>query len=342
MVEIGPDVTFPSVEAMGPFKPMSTEEIAQFNDALAVEIDSALTSSIRCCDRCFDAFEAQWPGTAFRDMKFQRGSLPVDLLVTQSRLPNFYDPAELSTLRHFVRCPRCDQFVRGMVWIHEHEAADQFEDDIGRVGQLGERTPFLVLGDPFAVRVLAEIRRLGSVATARPLPSDVFRARDVDQLGEQPPASLEIEVFGAPPAAYASEGRYNHAGLPMLYLSDEVATTVAEIGASGKRFYVARLELAGTYRILDLIVEDPEDPANELLSALAVSALVAAPRAGDGRFTKEYVFTRFVADCALSAGFDGIRYGSTRHDAGCNYVLFAPPERMSDVAVLKGVELITV
>jgi hypothetical protein len=50
------------------------------------------------------------------------------------------------------------------------------------------------------------------------------------------------------------------------------------------------------------------------LAVLAYSALTSAPRHGDGWSRAEYVFSRFVADCARHAGFDAIRYPSTRLD----------------------------
>ena len=126
----------------------------------------------------------------------------------------------------------------------------------------------------------------------------------------------------------------------MLYLADSIATTIAEIGAAGEEFYVAALEIQGNYRILDLIVEDLDEPERELLGAIAASALMAAPRTGEGWVKKEYVFTRFVADCAIAAGFDGIRYGSTKRGTGLNYVLLAPPKDISAIATLTKVEVI--
>jgi hypothetical protein len=73
---------------------------------------AAFASSIRCCDGCFGGFNTDWPGTTFRNMKFQRGAVPVDLAVTQSRLPDLYIPAEISTFRHFIRYLRYGDFVR--------------------------------------------------------------------------------------------------------------------------------------------------------------------------------------------------------------------------------------
>lgn len=328
---------------MGPFKPVTESEIDWFNSILAEEIDSAFTSSIRCCDGCFDGFKTIWPGTTFRNLTFQRGAIPVELAVTQSRLPDLYPPAEICTLRHFVRCPRCGDFARAWIWIHEHTAADELEPEIERLGALARRTPFLLLDDPFGRRVLDNIKRLGEEAAAQPLPLPLYRARAKAQIEPDSTGLLTAKEFGAPPEEFVGEGRFNHAGLPMLYLADTVATTIAEIGAPGQEFYVAALDISGEYRILDLIAEEAEesdDPEWELLGVIAASALITAPRTGKGWVKNEYIFTRFVADCATAAGFNGIRYGSTKLTTGCNYVLLTPPKDITTVAALTNIELI--
>lgn len=327
-------------DIMGPFEPVTESEIDWFNSVLADEIDSAFSSSIRCCDGCFEGFNANWPGTTYRNMEFQRGAMAVDLLVTQSRLPSLYTPAEIATFRHFIRCPRCDNFVRDWIWIHEHAAADRLEPEIKRLAALAKRTPFLLLEDRFARQVLANIKRLGEEATAQPLARPLYRARVKDQIKSDQVGQVLAKEFGAPPGEFVVEGRFNHAGLPVLYLADSIATTVAEIGAPGHEFYVAALDLSGNFKILDLVVEEPDEPDWELLGVIATSALIAAPRTGKGWVKDEYIFTRFVADCAIAAGFDGIRYGSTKLHTGCNYVLLGPPKDITTVAAVTKIELI--
>jgi hypothetical protein len=67
--------------------------------------------------------------------------------------------------------------------------------------------------------------------------------------------------------------------------------------------------------------------------------LCAAPRQGEGWNKPEYVFSRFVADCALHAGFHAIRYGSTKDPHGENLVLLQPGAFMS-FATFKGALLV--
>ena len=71
--------------------------------------------------------------------------------------------------------------------------------------------------------------------------------------------------------------------------------------------------LAPPIKTLDLIdIELDDDEEQELLSALCFSALASAPENGEGWDKPTYVFTRFLADCATYAGFDAIKYPSTR------------------------------
>lgn len=72
----------------------------------------------------------------------------------------------------------------------------------------------------------------------------------------------------------------------------------------------------GALKVLDLATPyDSHEDHSDLLNALAFSALLSTPQDGTGYKKPAYVFSRFVADCARSAGFDAIRYPSTRASA---------------------------
>mgnify|MGYP000247562826 CR=1 FL=1 len=83
-------------------------------------------------------------------------------------------------------------------------------------------------------------------------------------------------------------------------------------------------------------------PATRLLDGVDSpgSALLIAPRTGEGWVKRQYLFSRFVADCARSAGFDAIRYGSTKDRNGVNYVILSPPEDLATLMRLDGVSQI--
>ncbi|WP_366932168.1 RES domain-containing protein [Mesorhizobium sp.] len=66
---------------------------------------------------------------------------------------------------------------------------------------------------------------------------------------------------------------------------------------------------------------DEDAPGFELTAPLAASALLAAPRNREGCHKRQYVFSRFVADCARAAGYEAIRYASTKNVDGTNVVI---------------------
>jgi RES domain len=330
------DGVFPDDE-MGPFLPISEAEVETFNDVLSDEVDSDYASSICCCDFCYDDFKGHWPDVAFRQMDFQQQSMEAAWYLDHSRMATLYTPAEMSTLRHFVRCPRCFNTASCNLWIYEHRFSDSedIERNIDHLLTLGRTTPFLLLEHPFAQDVLNEIRRRALNMKSAALPDAVYRARIARQVLEATQLPDAIETYGAPPAPKVVEGRFNHAGTPMLYLASSDDTAAAELGTPGTECFVGALRLIREVKVLDLLnIEEGED-GWDLLQALAQSALLSAPHSGEGWVRREYIFSRFVADCARSAGFDAIRYGSTKHPGGSNLVIIDPAENLRSIASLE-------
>jgi RES domain-containing protein len=333
------DAVMPS-HGTGPFLPVAESEVDWFNEILFDEIDSVFTSSICCCDECYDDFKAHWPDVAFREVEFQTQAIEVPWLLANSRTLEIYSPAEMSTLRHLVQCRRCLDRVPFNLWIYEHKFRDAFEieDSIDELAIIGSITPFLLLEHEFAQRVLSEIRAHAHTVEPKLLDAAVYRARlveDVVRCGQVP---TKFETYCAPPAAYVGEGRFNHAGAPMLYFASSAETAAAELGSVGKHCHVATLRLSKALRILDLVDIDEETVGYQVLRALANSALLAAPRTGAGWIKHQYVFSRFVADCARSARFDVIRYGSTKRSEQSNFVLLDPPKDLASIMRLEGQE----
>lgn len=325
--------------AIGPFLPIGSADIAAFNDAFSDEIDSAFSSSICCCDNCYDDFRDHWPDVAFRDQEFT--SMEMTWAVDYSRLPGIWSPAEISTLRRAIVCDRCDDFVPYNFWIYEHRFsdADEIERAIDELSQIGNLTPFLLLEHEFAQRVLAQIRDAAATPKLIDAGSRLFRARGAKQIDDLGQDRGALATYAPPPAQHVGEGRFNHAGTPMLYLASAAKVAAAEIGTPGEPCMVAELELLQQMKMLDLVDLDEEENGYELMQALACSALLSAPHTGTGWLRRQYVFSRFVADCAKSAGFDAIRYGSTKNSAGVNIVLLNPAAVFADLARLLGVEI---
>ncbi len=322
----------------GPYLPISTEDADSFNDAFSDELDSSFSSSIACCDNCYADFRAHWPDVTFRRDGTELMSMETHWAVDESRLSGAWSPAEYSSLRRLVQCPRCLTFDSANIYLFEHRFSDarDMEDDIDALITIGSVTPFLLLEHSFAQRVLAEVRAEGARAKVEALTQPLYRARLADDVAHlrQPPD--DPATYGPAPASATSEGRFNHAGVPMLYLADAGAVAAAELGAVGQACLVGTLRIMAPLKIFDLIRADGESVDSDLFDALANSALLGAPRTGDGWIKRQYVFSRYVADCARSAGFHAIRYGSTKTQAGVNYVILDPPNDLMSLVRLEG------
>ena len=328
---------------MGPHLPVTRDDIEVFNDILGDEIDSAFGSTICCCDFCYRDFKRHWPEVAFREMDFQTQSMESWWFLEYSRMIDLYSPAEMSTLRHFVTCLRCGRIDSYNFWLYEHlfSDADEIEQAVDELLVLGSKTPFLMLDHHFARRVLDQIKEMVSSASRRSVSEPLYRARlaaDVDRLGQD---AAELATYAPPPAAYVGEGRFNHAGSPMLYAASTPVVAAAELGRPGDLAYVAELRIASELLVLDLVDLEEGTTGFELMKALASSALLLAPNTGEGWLKRQYIFSRFVADCARSAGFNAIRYGSTKHVSGSNIVVLEPPDDFSILATLVGYREIT-
>jgi hypothetical protein len=133
------------------------------------------------------------------------------------------------------------------------------------------------------------------------------------------------DLLPPPPPGPRAEGRFNHFGQSVFYLSSAPEVASAETVPLGERcesVWIQEFRIAGLEGVLDLAgPEWWEEPGHPLL-ALALIERVRAPSPDRGRPWKpEYFVPRFVADCAKEAGFRAIRVESSRHE-GTNLTLF--------------------
>lgn len=330
------DAVWPE-DRVGPFVPVSEHDISVFNEIVGDEIDSDFASSICCCNSCYDDFRKRWPNTTFRQSEFQNQSFETEYLLENSRAPGCYSDGEMSTLRHFVQCERCGSYTK-QAWIYEHKFSDpeEIEDAIDELVTIGKRSPFLLLEHEFAKRVLDQIRRMAEGQIKAPFSAPLFRARTNADILKCRQSPTDLSTFGPAPAQFVGEGRFNHAGAPLLYVASSPELAAAEIGCPDESCTVGELAFSGEMKVLDLVDLEDGDEGENLMLALSNSALLYAPRTGDGWMKAEYVFSRFVADCARAAGFDAIRYGSTKLVSGVNYVLLDPEASFKAIATLVG------
>lgn len=164
------------------------------------------------------------------------------------------------------------------------------------------------------------------------LPSgeELFRAR-IHQEGEQ--KVFDLEDMGCPPKEKVISGRANPQGIPYLYLSKKLETTLYETRAA----YLDEISI-GKFRIKEdqniVLVDFTEDVSSFLnfeniidytksvLLKKKISIDLSKPmRRYDSEL--EYIPTQFICEfIRYITGADGILFNSSLHEVGQNIVLF--------------------
>jgi len=295
------------------------------------DLEKWFSADIACCNLCRDDFLAMWPYADHADdHRFQVQSIDLDTFYSGSYLRQVYTKRQFERYIGQLECPRCGGALQGDISAYNlpFDVPADFERTVREVHELSRRTPFLLLENHFCQEVLKAIRELAVSTPPVAYPITLFRARSE----EHGPIAEEIATFDFPPAGFVKEGRYNHAGQPALYLGSDSETCHAEL-----RFCKARVVeflLNRDLKTLDLLDSfgSHADHA-DLLNCLVYSALVSARQDDDGWHKPHYVVSRFVADCAKAAGFDAVKYPSTRRTStNFNLVVLNPSLSLSLVA----------
>lgn len=163
----------------------------------------------------------------------------------------------------------------------------------------------------------------------------LYRAR-IHQ--EENQDAYPIQQMYTPPAEKTSAGRANPLGIPYLYLSDSPDTTIYETRAS----YLDDISI-GTFKIKDgkqvkiidltnelnnydspFISEDITILTKSKLLTKIISKDLAKPlRRYDSEI--EYIPTQFICEYVrYVSGANGIKFNSSLHSDGINYVIFEP------------------
>ncbi|QZA76380.1 RES family NAD+ phosphorylase [Deefgea tanakiae] len=294
-----------------------------FEELFYRDVESWMSADIACCDHCYDDFLASWPlAYGAEDAKFQCNSIDMDSFYSGSRLQDCYTKDEFDYFIKKIECPRCGSPLKYNIWCYElpFMVDPEFEQHAVELDRVRKETPFLLLTNPFAQKVHTAICELGSTYTPEIVLAPLFRARAIDPKVKTEWLATE---FSYPPKEYVGEGRYNHAGLPALYLASDAQTCFYEL--RNVDCMIAKLTITQPLKILDLTREygRDEEEHESLFSTLAYSAFMSARQDETGWHKPMYVFTRFVRDCALQAGFDAIKYHSTRSNSSFNIVLLS-------------------
>jgi len=308
---------------------MTWTDVEIFEELFYHDIESWFSADIACCDNCYDDFIATWPHAhTADDYEFQKTGIPLDCFYSGSRLQETYTESKFESLVKELSCPRCGEKLTGNIWPYNlpFDVPDDFENTINEVCSIAENTPFLLLNNSFCSDIHKAISFLFQTSKSKLIKELLYRGRVQDENK----LTKAMSHFDFPPAEVVSEGRYNHSGNPVLYLASDLKTCIAELRSN--MALISEFLFTAPLHILDL-VEPFENHENksDILNALVYSALISAKHTDKGQYKPHYVVSRFTADCAREAGFDAIKYPSTRR-AGGNYNLVVLNQRLSLVA----------
>lgn len=295
------------------------EQREAFGEILERDLESWFTSGIACCDKCLDDFVESWPAVYSRNITFSSCSIPFDVFYHGSRrVRECYTEEEFERYIKYVHCPRCGEPLEHNLYPYElpFQPPADFEPTVKELQELMQSTPFLVLTHPFAELTLNTIKKLYEESKPETIEGLVYRGRCITEA-----FAKDYSQFLAPPKARVSDNRYNHAGLPALYLSFAKDTCYYEMDCPSE-LWIAEFSLTGKWKILNLNTEGFKE--NDVLEYIVWSSLASSPIRGEGFYQPAYYFTRFISDCCKLVGFDAIRYPSVRVGERDNLVILSP------------------
>lgn len=290
-------------------------------DLFTSQCESWFTADVACCELCVEDYLKSWPFTEGTE-DFQNNAMDIDYFYESTILSDCYSPEDFKLLMQLVDCPRCGEQLKGYFYPYSFpfQPVDCFEDILNELTTIAHRSPFVLLKHYFAEQVFKVVEELSAQTKLTTIERNLFRARVASQLQE-----IKAEEFDVTPKKFASEGRYNHAGLPAFYLGSDLQTCYEEMRQS--QCYIAEIKVNKPVKVLDLSATfENHKKHSDMLDTLVYSALVSAKHQDEGQYKPQYIFSRFVADCAKYAGFDAIKYPSTRTAHGCFNIVFLKSE----------------
>lgn len=300
------------------------EDLDFFQQIFFDELDSWFSADIVCCECCYNEFIEKWPAIYSRDLDFQCNTIDILSFYSGSRLGYHFSKEEYLYLIEYIRCPRCNSSIGHTLFSYNFpfDIPLDFEDQLEEIDLLAKNTPFLLLSHPLAKKAFDTITNLAKSTASKKINEKYFRARvfmDMDNEGSKK-TYTEVDFIAAPKELVA-EGRYNHAGFPSLYLANTPTTCFYELREPKEGIAVAEVNVEKPLKILDLLLLEKEGEDESIINMILWSSLMQSPEKGEGWYNPHYTFTRFIADCAKSAGFDAIKYPSVRNTDGYNLVI---------------------
>jgi RES domain-containing protein len=288
---------------------LEEEDQYWFEELFYRDLESWFSSDIACCDNCYDDFLENWPHAySADDAAFQRSGIDLSCFYSGSRLRDTYTEEEFFRFLRLLECPRCGEELKYNIWPYNFpfDVVKGFEAYLLEISDLSQKTPFLILKHSFAQDIYSAIKGLSEISEPITFSNSLYRARALSSLNAN-----EASEFDFPPNNVVSEGRYNHAGIPVLYLGSTPETCFHEMREVA--CHIGEVKINNAIKILDLVNPyDAHEEHHDLLNTLVYSALMSAKQDNTGWYRPKYVFSRFISDCAKSVGFDAVRYPSTR------------------------------
>jgi len=195
----------------------------------------------------------------------------------------------------------------------------KYQDEFEEFFYFIEKHPYLGLHHKLGKQIYKQVPELPQIKIKE---ETWFRARKVSgskllNTGGLFPADPEKIEIG--------EGRYNHFGQSVFYLVEDEYGAAAELLEESGLVWLQKFKLAKSEKIIDLSHEISEEPnaGLDLLSfGLRYSSVLERRVKKSAGWKPEYFVPRFIADCAKSYGFNGIKFNSSRSYSR-NLVLFS-------------------
>ncbi|MBS5985251.1 RES family NAD+ phosphorylase [Clostridium sp.] len=300
----------------GFFELSESQLIDAFCEIFYHELESWFSADIACCEDCYNNFINKWPATYSRNEDFQKVCIDIKSFYEGSMLKDFFYEEEYLRLIKNIECPRCKNPIWNSFWPYNFsfDLPDGFEMELEEIDKLASETPFLLLSHPLARDVYSEIKKISEKVESVHIKEKYYRGRVLEREKEYHENDLKCA-----PKHLVKEGRYNHAGNPVIYLADSPLTSFYEMRKPSQGIALAEVNITSPLKVLDLI--ELEDDWGSVLNIISWSSLLSSPKEGEGWYKPQYTFTRFVADCAKQLGFDAIKYPSIRHGKHHNIVI---------------------
>lgn len=299
-----------------------------FEDVFYAELDSWFSADIVCCGHCYNDFIEKWPSIYPRDLDFQCNMIDTSSFYSGSRLQEYFSEEEYNYYLQYILCPRCNEAITDNIYPYNFpfDYSYGFEYELQKIDDIARRTPFLLLSHPLVKEIYDAIINMSKTTQLTKIEEKYYRARVIEDGKVYTQGD-----FMHPPREIVKEGRYNHAGVPVLYLGDTPLTCFYELRKPETGMIFAEIEISEPIKILDLL--ELEKEYDHIINMIQWSSLVQSPKEGQGWYNPHYTFTRFISDCALSANFDAIKYHSVRKGEGHNLVILGDSSIKNNIKI---------